>query len=253
MGPTKSDSLNVIFVRITQYLTGPLLSQFRIIFLWMLICFIQTGLFALSFENFSFSRFLNFSSLLTLLAFFLFFIELSFIIANISAFAFWISAKCLKGRGTYSKTCVAFLWVMVYFTLPFGFSTVLIKFNWPMAFIIKKIFLIGKIASLIFGFLAMVKSLSSVHNFSLIRGFFALILGCSILFPVGLFAKYLIIASGDFDSFLRTLFVVLIPISVQLLVTFIFIFIACKMMGKWNRQSSEPPKKNQAKNWSKGK
>lgn len=167
----------VKFERIIHYLAERVLSQLRIASLWMLICFIQAGLFTLSLDFFHFSRFLTPLALLGIGLFYVFFTELAFLLGTISSYAIWLAAKCLKGEGTYSKTCQAFLWTMVYLTIPFSICFVCLQFDWPAAFITKKIFRIGMFASLIYGFVVMVKRLSEIHDLSIQRAFFAFILG----------------------------------------------------------------------------
>jgi hypothetical protein len=229
--------LLMLVEKTTNYLLEPMISQLRIISLWMLICFIQVGLFLSTFENFSAYKLLNFDTLLQVTVFFLFFTELALIMANIFALTIWVSAKFLKGEGSYSQTCIAFLWAMIYLTIPFGCSFLLLKFDLAIPIILKTILRLGMLASLIFGFVILLKKISTLHKLSFMRSFFTLILSAIILLPLGLFAIYINKMSGDFNSSLRTLFMLFVPISIQAIALFTFVIISTKTIERFKKRS----------------
>jgi hypothetical protein len=199
--------------------------QFRIVSLWMLICFFQTGLFFLSFEKFNLLHLIRLDSVLSISLFFLFFTILALIISNISTVAIWMSAKLLKGQGTYSQTFEAFVWAMIYLTIPFGLSFVFLQYNLPIDYLLRKFFRLVMFSSLIYGFLSMLKSISEFHNLSFFRSFFALLFSVGILFPLILLLMYFSRTFEDFNSSFRYLFILVISISIQLIALFTFIYL----------------------------
>ena len=208
---------------------GTLISQFRLISLWMLICFAQVGVFAMSFDNFAFSPLLNPANLMIICVFFLFFTELAWIITNISVLGIWACAKFLNGQGNYLQTYNAFLWALIYLTIPYGFCFVLLQFDLPYAFVIRKIFRLGMFASLIFGvFFVLLRNLANVQKFSFLRSFFTIFLSGVLLLPLVLFAIYVNNINGDFSSNFRTLFITIMPTSIILAATLAFIAITSK-------------------------
>ncbi len=168
-------------LRVIPYLTlhqQSMLSQLCIIALGVLIAFIQNALFHW-FSGTSFAWFTTPLGLLSLLCFFIFFSELTFILVNVSAFAFWQCAKKLGGQGTFFETSIALLWTLVYTLIPFGLFVLLLDFDELLGIIIHSFSCIGIVVSGIYGLVTMIKKLSEIHRISSDRAFVVFFIGSS--------------------------------------------------------------------------
>lgn len=214
-----------------------ILSQVRIIAAGVMIALLQIAL-SIWLKRDPFDWFTTPSGLLSLLFFFIFFSEIAFMLVNISAFIFWQTGKKLGARGSFSEISIALLWSLVYTLIPFGLFVAILetgKFEPdkpeidPLGFFITGLCSFGILASWIYCITHLIKKFSEVHQISSRLAVKVFFLGALLQAP-------LIIPSLLFiSSHMRTLFIVLVPPSVQILVTISVITLGAKVLNKMRK------------------
>lgn len=214
-------------IQILPPLSKSLLSQLSIISLGVMILFILLG-FCSWLDNVSFTPIISWKEILMIIFFFIFFVEVSFIVSSLSAFTFWICAKQLRGVGTYFQTCNALLWTIVYTILPFSLLSVFVKSvqKTNMYNIACIIAFLGMVVSMIWGFVALVQKFSKIHRVSRGRAFCIWLAGINLQAPIVLLILFLI------NTYKRTSFIILITIFVQVLISLAFVWIGLKLYKK---------------------
>lgn len=197
-------------IQLLQLHSESLLSQLRMISFGVLIFFILAGLsFWLNDASAFFTWFTSWYGILSILFFFIFFVEVFFIVSTVSTYAFWVCAKKLRGEGTYFQTCTALLLTMVYTIFPFGLFFVLLQFDEKT--MIHKISCVGIVVSMIWGIVALVQKFSKIHHVSGDRAFCIWLVGMILQVPIVLPILFLT------HTYMRILFIILMPISIQVL------------------------------------
>jgi hypothetical protein len=157
----------------------------------ILIYFVQFALFCLSIETMPAQAFLNIKGLIAAGWVLLLITIVVFTVVNVFIVAFWKIARNIRGTGSILETAVAFLWTLISF-LPLVFFYLISHYAFDQALLGKSaVFLkiasyVGFLATLIYGFIVLLKTLSEVHRFNLWRSFFSILLGtlvsCTIIY-----------------------------------------------------------------------
>lgn len=189
----------------------------------ILILFIQIGTY-FYLNGVTLAWLINSGNLLTVFLFFIFFYELYLILICISSFIVWLSAIKLNGKGTYPHTTLEIVLTILYTSIPFGFCFVCLQFDVFEGFL-HNLSCIVIVLSLIYGFGIICKKLSIIHNISFDRASVVFLLGgllqASIMVPL---------ISFIYTS-MRTLYIVLLPPTMQILTTILVIFCGAKIIS----------------------
>ncbi|MCE2982501.1 MAG: hypothetical protein LW832_02930 [Parachlamydia sp.] len=108
---------------------------------------------------------------LGLFFFYIFFIEIYFILANISSSVYWFCAKKKGGSGTFPETCLTLILTGLYTFIFAGFSFLFIILGYKLdSFLVCIFSFFGLIASLIFGIVKMSIQTAKINGFHSDRG-----------------------------------------------------------------------------------
>lgn len=179
---------------IVRYLNQSSSSHFRLMAGLTVIYFIQISTFILSLEKMTISPLFSRNGLNLIVWFFLSVAAGLFVFIYTSTLALWWGAKCLNGTGTLPQTRAAVIWTLVC-SIPIGFFLLLLYFVFrhqhlvQLGQIIKIVSFLGIFATLIYGLIVLIKTVSETHSLSLWRAFFSILLGLIILFAIFLVAR----------------------------------------------------------------
>ena len=224
MQKNRSLLLNSVISYLTMHYRS-VLAQLGIISLGVLTWFIILGLLYWS-NDADLSWFQTPVGLLSIVFFFIYFVEMTFLIVNISALAFWICAKKFKGKGTFLQTTTDILWAVLPAFILFCLFFLLMELQTNVGMIICNLSGIGIIGCFIYGMVAISTKLSKVHGFSSDEGANTFVLGVLLQLP------FLIPLIFFISTQMRSLYVVLVPLTMQMLTTFTIIFLGIKALEK---------------------
>ncbi|MBA2368462.1 MAG: hypothetical protein H0V82_05500 [Candidatus Protochlamydia sp.] len=207
-----------------------ILKQIGIVALGVSIEFILLGFFYWL-KNAELTWFLTQQGILSIIFFFLFFIELAFIFTYVSSYIYWLCAKKKGGKGTFLDTCTAIIWIGFYTFISFTFFFIVAGSKESVGSFIQGISCIGLIASIIFGIIRMSIQLSKVHGFHSDQGTNVFIRGTLIQAPLLCLSFFLI------NAYMKTLFVLLVPVTIQFLTIFSIIIFGNKFLKKLNKKT----------------
>jgi hypothetical protein len=177
---------------VIRYLHQSPISHHWLMLMLSAVYFLLIGTFVLSLDKILAAPLLSLNGLILIPLFFAAVALQSFVIIYVVTFTIWAAAKCFHGKGTLVQTRGAIIWTLIS-TIPAGFFLLLINFAFNLTdmgsvpILIRMISYAGVLATLIHGFIVMLKTVAETQRFSLWSAFFATLLGL-ILFSVVLFA-----------------------------------------------------------------
>ena len=170
------------------------LSHHQLMLMLALVYFIQIGAFILSLEKITFAPLFSLNGLKLIIWFFIQVGMRSFVITYVFTLALWATAKSFTGLGTLPQTRGAVIWTLIS-TIPIGFFLLMVNFAFrhpglgSFSPLIRIVSYAGILATLIYGFIILLKTMTQAHGFGTGRAFFSTILGL-ILFLAIIFAGH---------------------------------------------------------------
>ena len=193
IGSMEEQSLTTLWYRprkIVRYLDRSLKAQLRIITALALIYFIQASIFMLSLDKITLAPLFTPKGLLLIIYAFLT-IGIGAITAiYASTLAIWTGAKVLDGQGTLTQTRAAVIWTLVW-SIPIGFFLLVIYLtirqpdHGLVALLMRIVSYLGVLATAIYGFIVLLKTISEVQSFGLSRALASVIFGVLLLAAIG--------------------------------------------------------------------
>lgn len=167
------------------YFQQSLALQFRLYACLTLIYLIQTSAFFLFLKNFTSIPLFRLNGLELVFWYFLTVSLTTLIIILCAALAIWPCARLFKGQGTLLQTCTSVMCVLISL-IPIGFLLLLVQFLFLVNFgvlsqIVRMFCYFGFLATMIYGFIVFLETISEIHRFGLKRAFFSIVLGLAIL------------------------------------------------------------------------
>lgn len=178
--------------QIVHYLQHTPLLQFRLMAGLTFTYFVQASIFILSLEKITFAPLMSLDGIKLIFWFLLSVGFTSFVVIYASTFVIWVCAKCFNGKGTLPQTRAAIIWTLVSL-IPVGFLLLLIYFTFThphlgrLSFVMRMACYLGILATLIYGFIVMIKTVSETHRLGLWNSFFAAMMGVA-MFSLLLYA-----------------------------------------------------------------
>ncbi|HUD01082.1 MAG TPA: hypothetical protein VMR37_02030 [Rhabdochlamydiaceae bacterium] len=164
-------------------------SHFLLITGLTLIYFVQISTFVLSLEKLTIAPLLTYKGVTFILLFLLALGLWTFTFIQAFTMTVWSVAKRFNGQGTIPQTRAAVIGVLAWF-MPLGFFWLIIYFTnrQPDAGLILQIIRIaaylGGFATLLYGIVVMLKTVSEAHSFGLWRSLFSISISTLILYGI---------------------------------------------------------------------
>lgn len=162
-------------------------AQWCLIVALIIIFFLQAAVFVLSIDKAKIAPLFSLKGAVLAIMFLLFLAVAVFVVMFAGTWAFWLAAKCFKGQGTFSQTRPAVIWTL-FSSIPIGFFWMILYAAYQnqellgkAAGIIAMLSYIGGIATLIYMFIVLLKTISETNKVSLGISFFTIALGILIL------------------------------------------------------------------------
>jgi hypothetical protein len=162
-------------------------SQLLIMVGLCLLYFVQVGLFVLAMDDYDIAPLLKVKGLVLVIYFLLFLAVGAFVLIQASTLAIWIASKCFNGQSTLFSTRAAVIWALIG-SCPIGFFWISLYLMYSheellgnTAVVIGAASYIGALASVVYMFIVLLKTVSETNKFGLWRAFFTIATSAIIL------------------------------------------------------------------------